>query len=299
MQAIMSLNHRRWTPRVPRRGLAIVLVGAAATASVGASATAALASISANWAGYAVAGARRSVSSAPRVKFRSVAGSWVQPSATCTSGSSSYAAFWVGLGGFRSRAGLEQVGTEADCNASGGTVFSGWYELIPAPPVRLTLTIRPGDAVSASITVRRRHVTVALSDATTGASFTKTVRLASPDVSSAEWIVEAPSACDRFGNCSALPLANFGTVNFTGALATANGHTGAISDPLWAATPIELHYQQSRFGRPQFSIPVTAANAIPAALTAAGAAFSVSWQQQTAPPTSSQPPTVLPGAGPR
>jgi hypothetical protein len=272
-------------------------VVAGASASFGSATAAAAPSISANWAGYAVSGATRSAAAPRPVKFKRVSGSWIQPAPTCTSGSASYAAFWVGLGGFRSRAGLEQIGTEADCTVSGATVYTGWYELIPAPPVKLALNIRPGDAMSAAVTVRRRHVTLTLSDQTTGATLTKTRRLSGPDVSSAEWIVEAPSACDRSGSCSALPLANFGTVTFSAASATANGHTGLISDPFWSTTPIELHYQSNRFGRPQFSVPVTPANAVPAPLVSAGAAFSVSWQKQTTPPPAGPQPGLLPGAG--
>jgi hypothetical protein len=202
----------------------------------------------------------------------------------------------VGLGGFHSRLGLEQIGTEADCNTAGSITYNGWYELIPAPPRRLKLTIRPGDTVSASVTVRGRRATLSLTDQTTGRSFVKRVRTTSPDVSSAEWIVEAPSACDHSGNCSTLPLANFGTVTFSAASATSSGHTGPISDPLWTATPIELHYHTRELGGPQFTSPLTPANALPAALASTGSAFSVSWQEQKT-PAPSEPATPFPGAG--
>ena len=63
------------------------VVASAAAASLAGTARAA-ADVSSNWSGYAVSGQT----------FSSVSGSWTQPAATCTSGSSS-AAFWVGLGG--------------------------------------------------------------------------------------------------------------------------------------------------------------------------------------------------------
>ena len=56
-----------------------------------------------------------------------------------------------------------------------------------------------------------------------------------PDTSSAEWIAEAPSQCDSTSSCTPLPLADFGTVQFTGASATANGHTGSIDDSNWSS----------------------------------------------------------------
>src|SRR5437868_4540158 len=93
---------------------------------------------SSNWAGYAVNTSDGSTS------FASASGSWVQPTADCSSGSPGYAAFWVGLGGFADASqALEQIGTEADCSASGGAVYSAWYELVPASSVRLKLTILP------------------------------------------------------------------------------------------------------------------------------------------------------------
>jgi hypothetical protein len=90
---------------------------------------------SSNWAGYAV---KRS-----GVRFRHVSGSWVQPAVDCSSGSGTYSAVWVGLGG--SSAGsqaLEQIGTEADCTSGGTARYATWYELVPdaAHGVRSTQT---------------------------------------------------------------------------------------------------------------------------------------------------------------
>ena len=55
--------------------------------------------------------------------------------------------------------------------------------------------------------------------------------MAAPDVSAAEWIAEAPSACTRSGKCRPLPLTNFGAVSFSKATATANGHSAATRHP--------------------------------------------------------------------
>jgi hypothetical protein len=49
-----------------------------------------------------------------------------------------------------------------------------------------------------------------------------------------------PVGVTHSGQCRALPLANFGTVSFTSALAVATGHGGTIADAGWTATAIEL-----------------------------------------------------------
>jgi hypothetical protein len=59
-----------------------------------------------------------------------------------------------------------------------------------------------------------------------------------------------------------LPLANFGTVSFTSALALSVGHGGTIADAGWAATSIELK---------------AFTGAVPSELSADGGSFSVTW----------------------
>jgi hypothetical protein len=119
-------------------------------------------------------------------------------------------------------------------------------------------------------------VTVSLSDETTGQSTTKTLQMDSPDTSSAEWIAEAPSACDGSGSCQPLPLSDFGTVQFTSATATATGHTGTIADPNWTAQAVQLGGDGAtdvNYGADQGS-----AGAAPSSLSSDGSSFSVSVQ---------------------
>jgi hypothetical protein len=172
----------------------------------------------------------------------------------------------VGLGGDgngQSNA-LEQVGTQANVQ-NGQPVYYAWYELVPDPPVKLDLAIHPGDHISASVAVDGTNVTVSLSDQTTGQSHTETLQVSDPDTSSAEWIAEAPSSVDGAGNATPLPLADFGTANFTGSSATAEGHTGPISDSTWSSQPVALSEASS-------------ANAQPSSLSTDGSSFSVAWQ---------------------
>jgi hypothetical protein len=228
---------------------------------------------SANWSGYVVGGS----ASGSTPQFSSVSGSWTQPSANCSSGQGD-SAFWVGIGGAGQQSqALEQVGTEADCNGGSTASNFAWYELVPSAPVRLNLTISPGDHVSGKVTVNGTNITVSVSDDTTGDSATKTLQMSNPDVSSAEWIAEAPSQCDGSGACQPLPLADFGKVNFTNASATANGHIGTISDPSWSTSPVSLNSDGAGAGGAEFLSATSSAGATPSGLSSDGASFSVSY----------------------
>jgi hypothetical protein len=226
------------------------------------------ASTSSNWAGYATAGAGQT--------FTDVKGSWVVPPVTCPQRGSTYSSFWVGLGGYASGAtGLEQIGTSSDCR-NGQPVYSSWWELIPAPSVDASLAVSPGDTVSAEVSVSGTTVTLALADTTTGQSFTTTQTVAAPDLTSAEWIAEAPSQCSgsTLSRCTTLPLASFGTATFTFASATANGVAGAISSPSWTPDAIQLVPRVPGSG-----------SATAGALSPDGTSFTVTAASAPAPPS--------------
>jgi len=239
-----------------------------------------------NWAGW-VATATRSSRLASH--FTTVAGSWVQPSAKCTPRRATFAAFWVGLGGYslRSKA-LEQIGSEADCSSRGQLFYYAWYELVPRPPVTITsLRITPGDVISATVHVSSGTVTVTLTDQTSGAKpFRKTTFMhsPSPDTSAAEWIAEAPSNCNSHNRCKPLRLTDFGQVGFTAASAVSIGsagrHGGPISDPAWDYGQIVL----SSDGKARYS-PNEKSYALPSALNLAGTAFTVSYGPAPTGPT--------------
>jgi hypothetical protein len=226
---------------------------------------------SSNWAGYAVA--RTDATSGAPTSFHAVSGSWTEPTARCAAGEKSYSAFWIGLGGASETSkALEQIGTSADC-VSGKPTYYVWYESVPAPSVMTKFKIGPGDRMHAVVSVNGTAVILRIQNLTRHTTFTKTLHVSVTDVTSAEWIAEAPSACTSSGRCRVLPLADFGKVDFTSGLAvTTDGRTGAIASSQWDATPIRLVPDQ------------TASNgkvAVPTALTADGTGFSVS--AQTAP----------------
>jgi hypothetical protein len=119
-----------------------------------------------------------------------------------------------------------------------------------------------------------------IANRTRGTSFSKQLHATKVDVTSAEWIAEAPSACDSRDNCETLPLADFGTASFANARATStSGHAGTISDTAWSAVAISLASDHRGPGRPGFvSDGAGSAQATPATLSDAGDAFSVTYQ---------------------
>jgi Peptidase A4 family len=248
------------------------LTAAVLAAAVLCSAPAAFAktTTSSNWAGFAV--------HHPGVSFRTVSGTWTEPAASCIAGQSSYSAVWVGIGGFKPTSNaLEQIGTEVDCNAAGNAVSSSWYELVPAPSKTISFVVRPGDVVHATVTVVGHQVTLELQNRTRHRTFRKTLFAPSIDVSSAEWIVEAPSECINQFACQALPLANFGSVTFDSASATSTtGRTGSILDPAWWRTTISLTPGAQRFIVARQTSD-SAGTATPSTLRAAGTQFDVTY----------------------
>jgi Peptidase A4 family len=178
--------------------------------------------VSSDEAGYVAAGAAGA--------FKNVSSSWTEPKAHCTSGDQ-YAAFWVGLDGYSSDS-VEQIGTEADC-VSGKAEYYAWYELYPGPEETFGNTVSPGDAISASVTYDgSNEFTLKISDATQGWTQTVKKSLAGAERSSAEILVEAP-CCTTSGG--ALPLTDFGSVSFTGAMVNSAGLCD--SDPIEVTMP--------------------------------------------------------------
>ncbi len=225
---------------------------------------------SSNWAGYATHRAG--------VRFKKVVGAWKQPGVDCSRYSPGYSAVWVGLGGYSgSSNALEQIGTEIDCTPSGRAVSSAWYELVPAPSRGISMRVSPGDAMFATVSVSGSKVTLTLQNQTRHKTFRKTVRVSPIDLSSAEWIVEAPSECVSADQCRTLPLADFGTASF--ALAgtqTTAGHTGTISDRAWSATKIKLTPSGRRFVLNGGG--ATDGSASPSGLSGRGSSFKVTFQ---------------------
>ena len=232
-------------------------------------------SLSQNWSGYAVHGAT----------FQRASASWRQPRPICPPGQTRYSAMWVGLGGYSlTSAALEQVGTELDC-VRGRIASSAWYELVPEPSQTLRLHVRPGDLLTASVTAVGANVTVAITDVTRRHSFQRTLLATSLDVSSAEWILEAPSACVAgTAFCRTLPLADFRHARFSNAHAElAGGGIGAIVSSAWKRTMIVLGAGGMTFVS-NGNGAVAVGTARPSRLTHSGSSFGVTYTQRFVPP---------------
>lgn len=208
-----------------------------------------------NWSGYAV---QTSLTNPQSGVVTYVKGSWTVSPVSLT-GSSAYSASWIGIDGYSSNT-VEQIGTEADW-VGGRAVYSAWYEMYPKWSVAISsLTVRPGDVMTAEVMYTGKNgFILILTDTTTGKTFRTTQKSGSAKRSSAEWIVEAP------WSGGTLPLADFGTIPFSGATVTINGHTGTISDPLWQYDPLTM------VG------PTGTTLAKPSALSRDGSAFSMTW----------------------
>jgi hypothetical protein len=161
-------------------------------------------STSSNWSGY----------SAINGRYTTVSANWTQPTASCTS-QTTYSSFWVGLDGDGSST-VEQTGTSADCSG-GQPRYYAWYEMYPKFPVTLSLPVKPGDSISASVTTSGNgKFTLTITNNTARATYQTTQTLKRAKLASAEVIAEAPS-----GSGGVLPLTNFGTASFSAA--TVNG----------------------------------------------------------------------------
>lgn len=178
-------------------------------------ATAAVSYTSSNWSGYLATGS----------SYTSVSGSWTVPSPTGNGTNTSHDAAWVGIGGVTSDD-LIQAGTLNSVSANGQVTVYAFYEILPAPARLITsMTVSPGDTVSASVTEIGTNLwQIIVTDQTTGQTFTKNLSYTSTH-SSAEWIEEDPS--DSSGNL--LPFARFGNIAFTGGTTTASGGSFTIA----------------------------------------------------------------------
>lgn len=189
---------------------------------------------STNWSGYAVTASSGTVSS--------VSGSFIVPTVTCSSKSTTYAAVWVGIDGY-SDSTVEQTGILADC--SGGVAsYSAWYEFYPNPSVTISsVTVSPGDTITASVTYSTStgQFTDSISSSG-GGSYSTSAAVSGAERSSAEWIVERPEVCSG-RSCSLTTLSDFGVASlgsdYTGVSgtgsATISGVTGTISSFTTAA----------------------------------------------------------------
>ncbi len=147
--------------------------------------------------------------------FNSVTAEWTVPTATQhTAGQAEDSADWIGIGGGCVDAGctatdetLIQTGTEQDVSATGAATYDAWYELVPAPEIQTSMTISPGDRMSASVSevvADSNAWSIKINDLTNGQSFSTTVPYSSTH-GTAEWIEETPLEIGTNAGFAALP----------------------------------------------------------------------------------------------
>lgn len=203
-----------------------------------------------NWSGYAATGGT----------FTAVSGTWAIPPFNSAESNFGVDAAWVGIGGVSSRD-LIQAGTQETVAGTGHAEYQAWIETLPQASRPVNLSVHPGDSVSVSIDEAGANIwQIHFGNNTTGQTYDETVSYRSSH-SSAEWVQEAPSGV-RGG---LLPLANFGTIAFSGGQAVKNGQTVSIADAGGTSITMVNGAEQ--------------ALAVPSALGSDGASFSVARTQ--------------------
>lgn len=180
-----------------------------------------------NWSGYAITGSG----------FNSVTEQWAV-TAAARSRKATYSSEWLGIDGFNNSS-LIQTGTESDYY-NGSAHYYAWWEILPAAETVIpSISVRPGDVMTASITHGAGSSwTITITDKRTGASFTTTKTYTGPQTS-AEWIEEAPTVGGRVGTLANYGLATFdpGTVNGGNPGLTANDGGVMVQKRVQVSTP--------------------------------------------------------------
>jgi hypothetical protein len=168
---------------------------------------------STNWFGY-----NQGTVEQGGTMFHAITGNWTVPTANehrMPNGTTpdEFSSTWIGIGGgcvdSKCTAGdntLIQTGTEQDV-VGGKAQYSAWWELIPAPSIGITMTVRPGDRIHADIheMVSGSEVwSITLADVTRHETFTQTVSYSSSHAT-AEWIEETPLILGTNGGFATLP----------------------------------------------------------------------------------------------
>jgi hypothetical protein len=170
-----------------------------------------------NWAGYVQGALEKNKT------FHSIVATWIAPTATPRRpGEAEYSSSWIGIGGgcvnadcSITDATLIQAGIGHDIDAAGNADYYAWWETIPAPLVRTTLPVRPGDRVVVAISEGQvaEIWTIVIANVSTGSYFTITLPYPS-SYATAEWVIETPVVLTDTGRIQVGPMPNLTTVHF-------------------------------------------------------------------------------------
>jgi len=231
-----------------------------------------------NWGGYVAANSLTS----PTAAVTQVTASWIVQPAAKTS-TATYSAQWTGIGGFfSSDQTLIQLGTESDYYRNAAHYYA-WIEMLPSSEQVISLSVKPGDTIVASISPATNPVSnswlMTMTDVTTGMSFTSPTETYKSSMLSGEYIEERPALCNAF-TCTLTTLANFGTADFgyyytkqSGTeYLTVGGVIGALGSTSngWTNENVIMYANN---GRTQI--------AIPSGLSADGTSFTMTYHATT------------------
>ncbi|ABW02092.1 conserved hypothetical protein [Caldivirga maquilingensis IC-167] len=212
-----------------------------------------------NWAGYAVPAEKGTVTS--------VAGSFIVPSVTCTTGQTTYVALWTGLDGYNDTT-VEQAGIAVECE-NGKPIYWAWYEFYPSPSVTIKgFTVNPGDDIYVNVTyLGHGKFQVTIKDVTKSEAYSTTGRVSKAELSSAECILERPVVNGQLSS-----LANFGTAyygqDYTSILDTCYATVSGVTGPFGLFPSVVSIIMVNNSGETL---------AYPSSLTSDGSSFTVTY----------------------
>ena len=154
-----------------------------------------------NWSGYAITGQT----------YTSITGSWIVPAAGKTQRTFDFSSDWIGIDGFNN-GDLIQTGTGSDYY-TGLARYRAWWQILPAGETPISsMVVSAGDVMTASVvkTDSTNNLwTITINDVSRSESYS-TVQTYTGPLSSAEWIVEAPTVSSG----AIAPLSHYGTTAF-------------------------------------------------------------------------------------
>lgn len=138
---------------------------------------------SSNWSGYELGDG----------PYTSVAGTFTVPTLSASS-TTTATAEWAGIDGAANSSLIQAGVAEIYHHSTNQVSIFAWWEILPAPATPITtMVVSPGDTVTVNIgQVSGTTWSISVRDNTTGVSFS-TDQVYSGPLSSAEWIVEAPT----------------------------------------------------------------------------------------------------------
>ncbi len=153
--------------------------------------------------------------------YNGIQGQWQVPSVSHST-ETSFSSLWPGLGSGSSSANqLVQAGTEQDYASGLLQRYFVWWEIFPRYPYQQKLTnipVSPGQTVYIDITYSGGALHFFIENVTTGTADSFSESASGYSGNQAEWIVERTEQTSLNGSYDP-PLANFGTMTFSGAQA--------------------------------------------------------------------------------